>query len=499
MRRRAMVVLGAGLVFVGCDRTAQQTAPNSRAPIAIEAPEGIAKPPYEFGPGDAVFLDQVQRGAFLYFWHEVHPETGMVRDRSSAEIVSVAGVGFQLSALPIGVERGWVSRDEAQNRATLILRSLLAEPTNRHAGLFYHYLDGRTGGPSQEGYEVLVSTIDSALLFAGVITASSYFGGEVARMGDEILGAADWTAFFEAEPAAEFARGFVSLGWKPHDPQDPSGPGSVLPYSWLDSGDEHRLVTFLGVCAGEGRSLPPQTYYRLRRKLGFYEGVGEMVWFPWSGALFTAIFSHCWIDYAHMGPDNPSEFGVPRRVRVDWWENSRRIAEMHRLEAIRNPHGFRTIGPNAWGLGASDGPRGYHVAHLHPDPLEMPGAIPGVDYPPENSQDDWIDGTIAPYAAGSSILFLPQESLAALRHYRSLRDAQGDPLVWRDPAPEHRRYGFLDAYNLDEGWVASDYVAIDQGPLLLAIENARTGLIWRLFHEHPIVERGMRRLGLERR
>ncbi len=491
--RLILIPIGVGAVTVSCAHS------QGVEDTVIASPAGVPRPPFDFAEADAELLEEVQHGAFLFFWNDVHPETGMVRDRSSAEIVSVAGVGFQLSALPIGVEHGWVTRGEATERAELILRSLLAAPDNRHAGVFFHYLDGKTAQPSRSGYETLASTIDSALLFAGVITASSYFGGEVAEMGDRLLRDADWTAFFEPEPAAEWARGFVSLGWRPDDPAQTAGPGVVLPFSWLDAGDEQRLVTFLAVCAEEGKNLPPQKYYELRRKLGAYADLGEIVWFPWSGALFTSFFSHCWIDYAHMGADDPTAVGVDRRSRVDWWENSRRLATMHRLKAIENPRGFATIGPDAWGIGASDGPDGYQVAHLHPSPIPMPGAIEGVDYPPENSADDWIDGTVAPYAAGSAIMFTPEASLAALRHYRGLRDAQGDPVVWREPDAASGQFGFLDSFNLDRDWTASDYVAIDQGPLLLAIENARTGLVWRLFHEHPVVERGMSRLRLRRK
>lgn len=490
-----LTLLACGLTAAGCGVAKDQ--PRRVDQIVIESPPGVPRPPFQFSEADAALLDDVQRGAFLYFWDEVHEQTGMVRDRSSADIVSVAGVGFQLSALPIGVERGWVSREQAQARALLIMQSLAGAPDNRHAGLFFHYLDGRTGHPSKEGYETLVSTIDSALLFAGVITASSYFGGQIAEIGDTLLADADWTAFFEPEPAAEFARGFVSLGWKPDDPSNPTGPGAVLPFSWLDTGCEHRLVTFLGVCAAEGHSLPPQQYYKLRRKLGAYDDLGPIVWFPWSGALFTATFSHCWIDYAHMGPDDPAALGVPRRPRVDWWENSRRLAEMHRLKAIENPLHFTTVGPDSWGLTASDAKDGYHVAHLYPTPVPMVDAIVGDDYPPENPGDDWLDGTIAPYGAGAAVMFTPEASVAALRHYRALRDDAGAPLVWRAPDAQKRQYGFLDAFNLDQDWVATDYVAIDQGPLLLGIENARTGLLWRLFHEHPVVQRGMERLKLE--
>ncbi len=470
--------------------------------IAIEAPDA-ARPPWKFSPEDDAFLDEVEHATFLFFWHDVHPETGMVRDRTSAEIVSVAGVGFQLSALPIGIERGWITREQGEARALLILRSLAGAESNRHAGLFFHYLDGKTGEATREGYETVASTIDTALLFAGVLTASSYFEGEIAEIGDALFANADWTAFFEPEPAVEWARGFVSLGWRPDDPHNLDGPGEVLPFSWIDAGAEHRLVTFLGVCApNEQYRVKPERYYQLRRKLGTYDDLGPIVWFPWSGALFTAFFGHCWIDYAHMGADDPSALGVPRRSRVDWWENSRRLAEMHRLKAIENPLGLNTPGAHAWGLGASDGHDGYHVAHLHPTPIPMPGALEGVDYPPENSQDSWLDGTIAPYNAGASIMFAPEHAIAALRYYRSLQDAIGHGLVWKGSHPERREYGFRDAFSFDavpgEAWIASDYVAIDQGPLLLAIENARSGLVWDLFASHPWIRAGSERLHLER-
>ncbi|MFG0243061.1 MAG: glucoamylase family protein [Phycisphaerales bacterium JB054] len=505
MLRSACVLVAVGCALGACDRAgpgggsggpASGSVGGSEATpdVVIAAAEGVSRPPFVFGPADEAMLEEISRAAFGYFWSDVHPETGMVRDRSSAEVVSVAGVGFQLSALVVGAERGWVSREDAEGRARLILSSLANAPENRRWGLFFHYLDGETGGPSREGYETVVSTIDSALLFAGMATASSYFGGEVAALADAMLEAADWRAFLVVGPSGEADDVYISLGWKASDGADPGGDGELLPFAWVDAGAEHRLVTFLAVGAQEGRDLDPRQYYRLRRTLGMVEGVGPVVWFPWSGALFTSFFSHCWIDYAHMGADDPASLGVERRASVDWWENSRRLALMHRNAAIENPEGFATVGPDSWGVGASDGPTGYHVAHLFPEPMEMPGSIVEVDFPPQRPDDNWMDGTIAPYAAGSCIMFTPAESVAALRHYRSLRGDDGEPLVWR--GPEAGGFGFLDAFNLDAGWVAPDYVAIDQGPLLLGIENARSGLLWRVFHGHPVAARAVSRLGM---
>ena len=470
--------------------------------MTIEAPPEARKPPFEVSKEDDALLEEIQRAAFGYLWHGCSPDTGMVYDRSSKTVVSVAGVGFQLSAIPIGVERGWISQEEGTARALKIVTALRGNPNNRKAGLFYHYLDPRDAGPSREAYEHIVSTVDSALLMAGLATASSYFGGEVAEHADALLREADWAFFVNEGTIDPRLDGFISLGWKPADPDEPTGEGELLDYGWVDAGDEHRLVMFLAVCAPErDHRVPPELYYRLRRTLGHHEDCDLLVWFPWSGALFTAFFAHCWIDYAHMGPDTPAAFGVEHRARVDWWENSRRTACLHRAEAIRNPKKFPGVGPNLWGLSASDSPDGYSVPGLFPRFVEMIGAEPEIDFPvaaAEREHTTWGDGTVAPYASGCTIMFSPDEAVAALRYFRELKDAQGKPWIWRDPGESPDNHGLLDSLNIGKSWVADDYVAIDEGPLVLAIENARSGLIWRLFHEHPFVREGSARLRLVR-
>jgi len=427
----------------------------------------------------------------------------MVYDRTSNDLVSVAGVALQHSALPIGVERGWVTRDQAEQRAILILTTLRDAPIAGKHGLFFHFLDGETGNNHPRTYEYVVSTADSALLFAGVLTASSYFGGEVAAVGDKLFEEANW-AFFADDPRRDDAYAdYVSLGWRSADKTDPIGEGELIGFTWCDNGDEHRIVTFLAVCAPNPEfRIDPVVYYKLRRMLGKYRDSGPMVWFPYSGALFTSFFANCWLDYASIGPDNPSAFGVARRPRVDWWENSRRHVNMHRGKAIENPNQFETPGEHAWGLTACDGENGYIVAGHFPELIQTLDAQARIDIPEGKlrQKDRWSGGTIAPYAAGASIMFEPEASVAALRHYRSLQTADGRDLVWTDPTDGG--FGFRDSYRLnapgEKPWVARDFVAIDQGPMLLGIENARTGLIWRLFAAHPAVRDGLGRLGLER-
>lgn len=469
----------------------------AKLPLVITADRSVPRPPYRFSAEDEALLDAVQRGAFEFLWHSGDPAkgvtTGMVPDRSSKPTVSIAGVGFQLSALPIGVERGWITRDQGRERAELILKSLASNPSNRKAGLFYHFLDHQNAGQPQHAYERVVSTIDSALFFAGVLTASQYFGGEVQRLGDGLFRDADWKFFVAIESPDPNAPGFITLGWKPTSIADPTGPGALLPYAWIDSGDEHRLVTFLAACAPEvDHRVDPALYYRLRRQVGEYADTGPFVWFPWSGALFTAFFAHCWIDYAGIGVDNPARMGVSNRTPVDWWENSRRTVHLHRVKALENPQRKPTLGENAWGLTASDIKGGYGVPGVFPTLTVLPGDQIGRDYVDAKVKDNYGDGTIAPYGAGCSVMFEPVAAIAAMRHYKSLKRPDGTPLVWDDPAKGG--YGFRDAFNLGTGWAADEFLAIDQGPLLLAIENARTGLIWRLFHEHPWVKAGVERL-----
>lgn len=498
-RTRGLFFASLLSVVAGCCAVSaageQQQGGKVTDPLRVVTPAGVPRPPFEFSDSDAMFLDQVQHGAFQFLWNACDPRTGMVVDRSSVTKVSVAGVGFQLSAIPIGVERGWITRAQAQERALLILRMLEANKTNRKAGLFYHYVDGADAGVSAEGYEVVVSTIDSAILFAGVLTASSYFGGEVAEIGDRLFEAADWNFFLSAaEEPKPFERGWISLGWKPADKKNPTGPGSLLPFYWVDAGDEQRLVTFLAACAPrDEHRVHPNVYYRLRRMMGEHADIGPMFFFPWSGALFTSFFAHCWIDYAAAGPDDPKSRGIENRPAIDWWENARRAVALHRSKRAQSPHAHIRADEHLWGMTAMDARDGYRVPGLFPKRINVRGWARDFDYPDATPKDDHGDGTIAPYGPGCSIMFEPTASVAALRHFASLTRADGSPLVWRDPATGG--YGFFDSFNLGTGWVAPEHVAIDQGPLILAIENARTGRVWRWFGQHRWVQAGAERLG----
>ncbi len=435
-------------------------------------PETTAAIQYEFTEADATLLDQVQHACFRYFWEQVGTPACLAKDRLKAPVASIAAVGFQLSSLPIGVERGWITLPAGGERATTVLRALLNRDDNKKFGVYIHYPDFNTGGLSKEGFEIVASTVDHALLLAGAITAAEYFGGEAKALTDRLIAETDWKAY------AVGPGGFLSMGWKPDDPANMQGAGKFLDWHWHIASDEERLIYFLAVAAPTpAYAVDPELYYRLKRTVKGHQDMRPYV-VSWPGTLFTYFFSHCWIDYRGLGADDPGGFKI-QAPRVDWFENSRRAVLTHRQRCIERSDRFKTLAADRWGLSACSARDGYIVPEIRPNLRD---------------HDEWFEGTVAPYAAISAIMFTPQESLAALRALRALVDKERQPLIWRDPV--QGGYGFVDSFNLDQGFVCDDYVGIDQGPILLAIENARTGLIWKLFMRHAVAQRAVQRLRL---
>lgn len=439
----------------------------------LRTPETRAATQYAWSKADEALLDEIEHACFLFFWKEVGRPAGLVKDRLKAPVSSIAAVGFQLSSLPIGVERGWITRTEGEERARTILRSLIERTDNKKFGVYIHYPDMHTAGMSREGFELLASTVDHALLMAGALTAAVYFGGEVDALTSRMVADTNW------RPFAVGPGGFLSMGWTPNDPADMAGPGKFLEAHWSDAADEERLIHFLAAgMPNPDHALDPQAYYRLERPLKRHNDMPPYV-VSWPGALFTYFFSHCWIDYRSLDADDPARFGVDA-PRVDWFENSRRAVLTHRQRCIEQAGRFKTFAPDRWGQSACAARDGYLVPEVQPNQI---------------GSDNWGAGTVAPYAAGSAIMFTPAESLAALRAFRELKRPDGKPLVWWDPADGG--YGLVDCFNLDQQFASDDYVGIDHGPMLLAIENVRTGLIWKLFMQHDVARRAVTRLGLK--
>ncbi len=429
---------------------------------------------------DAALLDDVERRSFQYFWDLADPHTLLVPDRApTPSFSSIAAVGFGLTAYGIGAERGYVTRPEAAARTLATLRSLLAmkqgpEPrgVSGYKGFFYHFLDMRT---AERFKTVELSTVDTSLLMAGVLFAQSYFDrGDptetaIRSTAEALYERVDWP-WEQARPPA------ISMGWTPEE--------GLHSYDWRGYNEAMIvLVLALGspthpVDAGAWEQYT-QTY-----RWGTFQGQEHLLFAP----LFGHQYSHVWIDF--RGIRDP----FMRAHGIDYFENSRRATLAQHAYAIANPNGYRDYGDRVWGLTACDGPMD---ATLTIDGRKR--TFYGYAARGATEGDVRDDGTIAPTAAISSIVFTPELSLAALREMKS-----------RYGANLYAKYGFLDAFNptlrtsekgmagrVDpaQGWFDADYLGIDQGPIVAMIENHRSGLIWKVMRKSPHIVRGLKRAG----
>jgi len=436
----------------------------------LRSPETEAAVKAQFNPEQEELLNEIQHGCFLFFWKDVGNPSGLAKDRHKGPVSSVAAVGFQLSSLPIGVERGWITREEGERRARQVLKCLLDRTDNKRAGVYLHYVDLDTGGLSDTGYEVLASTVDTALLIAGAIPAGEYFGGEVKTLVDRLVAGANWRFFATGD------NGRLSMGWEPDDRRRMDGPGKFHHLQWGLASDEERLIYFVAVGSPvTEHAVDPRVYMGLDRVIKRWNDLPPHA-VSFQGTLFHFFFSHCWIDYRSLPADDPSAFGIDA-PRIDWFENSRRAVLTHRRRCLEQRGRFKSVTDRIWGFSACAGRDGYLVPEIRPNVID---------------KDNWYDGTVAPYAAGASIMFAPAEAMDALQAIRSLKGPDGRPFVWRDPA--EGGYGLVDCFNLDQNFASDDYVGIDHGPMLLAIENARTGLIGKLFMQSDTAKRAVARL-----
>ena len=430
---------------------------------------------YNFTEADVTLLDEVQRGCFNYFWNEVGRPAMLAKDKTSDSICSIAAVGFQLSSLPIGVERGWITREEGEQRAITILGALIGRADNKKFGIYLHYLDSDNGGvpdfsKTKHRYELQASTVDHALLQAGSMTVASYFGGKVAEAANAIIADAQWHRMYD-----ESAK-YLTMGWQAKSERGVDGPGEISRKHWEWCSDEERLIYFLAVGSpNEKQALDPRAYYRLKRVVKQHDDKPPFV-VSWNGSLFTYFFASCWIDYRTFAADNPAAFGADE-TPVQWFENSRRAVLTHRSRCHEVASRFNTLGENRWGLAPCSFRNDYLVHEIRPNITD---------------QDIWLDGVTAPYAAGAAIMFAPRECMAALHEFRLLRDSKSNPVAWRDPSLGG--YGFVDSFSLDPPHGQNETLGVDAGPLLLAIENVRSGLIWQLFMKHEVAQRAVQRL-----
>ena len=413
-------------------------------------PSAPSEPTAAFSRSDEKLIDTVQRKAFLYFLEQTDPKTGLTKDRTGnfgggdRGIASMAATGFGLTALTIGESRGWIAREQAYARALTTLRHLRHAQAHEH-GWFHHFVEAVDGKPLASSE---ISSIDTAFLLAGALTAGAYFPGtEVERLATEIYERVDFP-WMMTDGGAKPDSLTLSMGW--------SERGGFLPSRW-DAYSEHHILYMLGL-GSPTHPLPAAAWRAWKRPEN-----GPLT--EASSSLFTHQYSQLWLDLRGRSDEGR-----------DYFAKSIEATLAHRAVAIAAQGDYKTYGPNCWGFTACDGPLGYRSYGAAPSGLEH-------------------DGTIAPSAAGGSLAHTPELSLAALRH---MKEAYGDR-IWG-------RYGFSDAFNTDprwkdrfnaEGlWRSPDAVGIDQGAILLAAENARTGGVWKSFMGTEPARRALGAAGL---
>ncbi|WP_423128265.1 glucoamylase family protein [Gaoshiqia sp. Z1-71] len=396
---------------------------------------------------DDELLTKVQRQTFKYFWDFGHPVSGLARERNtSGETVTTGGSGFGVMTILVGIERGFISRTEGMERLAKIVDFL--GKADRFHGAWSHWLNGSTGkvipfSPKDNGGDL----VETSFMAAGLLAARQYLNpsapAENALIGkiNELWKAIEWDWYTQG------GQKVLYWHWSPN-------------YNWEMNmkiqGYHEALITYIMAASSETHPIPADVYHQGWARSGgivngkqFY-GIKLPVGYDYGGPLFFAHYSFLGID-----PRNLSD------QYAAYWEQNRNHSLINRAYCIENTKQYVGYSAYCWGLTASDNHQGYS-AHSPTNDL----------------------GVITPTAALSSIPFTPEESMDALRFfYYQLGDR-----LWGD-------YGFYDAFNLTEGWTAGSFLAIDQGPIVVMIENYRTGLIWNLLMSAPEVKAGLTKLG----
>ncbi len=416
-------------------------------------------------------LEKLQRETFGYFLHETNPANGLVIDKTAENWPSsIAATGLGLACYPVAVERGFVSRAEAVQRTLTALRFFWNSPqgpeldaTGYH-GFYYHFLDMQSGRRARQSE---LSTVDSAFLLAGALTAGMYFGDdtpderEIRNLADELYRRVDWQW---AQDGGET----VTHGWMPES--------GFLPYRW-EGYDEALLLYTLGL-GSPTHPLPESSYSAWTSTYKWEHRYGHD--YLYAGPLFTHQLSHVWIDFRGIKDAYMGDKGI------DYFENSRRATYVQQQYAIDNPLGFKDYGSCCWGITASEGPGPVTMKIDGIERRFFDYLGRGVPYGPD-------DGTLSPWALVASLPFAPEIVLDSIHH-----------CIHQARLTEFNSYGFKASFNPSHPglpgnpygwWVSPWHYGINQGPIVLMIENHRTGLLWQLMRSCPYIALGLRRAG----
>jgi hypothetical protein len=475
-----IAVAPAALVCTSAVNAAEEkSAEKRRVPGVVVEGSRVFDPERD---GDPV-VNNLERRTFRFFWDNSNAKNGMVPDRwPSPSFASVAGIGFGLTAYVIGAERGFVSRSAARLRTLRTLRFLAELPQgpdekgmSGYHGFYYHFLhmhDGLRFGTSE------LSSVDTALLLGGVLLSQTYFDRntkserEIRDLAEKIYTRVEWTWAQNRPPT-------LSHGWRPET--------GFLRFDWR--GYNEGLLLYILALGSPTHPIEPEAYEAwlstYKDSWGKFSGQEYLSF----GPAFGHQYSHVWIDFRGIRDSFMREKGI------DYFENSRRAAYAQREYAIQNPMRWRGYDSEIWGLSACDGPADTVQIFNN----EERGFF---TYSARGTATTHVldDGTIAPTASIGSIAFAPEIVIPVIRAFRA---RFGENL--------YQKYGFLDSVNPSFtytdvplrhgnvieglGWVANDYLSIDQGPIVAMIENYRSALIWKIMQRNPHIRRGLERAG----
>jgi hypothetical protein len=416
-------------------------------------------------------LNALQCVTVDYYIHEVNQTNGLIGDKTQhGAPASIASVGMALATTPVLVERGILPREVIAGKALTTLRFFWTSPqgaeldSTGYKGFYYHFLDMTTG---RRAGQCELSTVDSAFLLAGILTAGAYFDHdnavehEIRSLADALYRRVDWVW-------AQNGGATVTHGWKPER--------GFLRHRW--QGYSEALLLYILGLGSPTFSLPAESYDAWASTYQWKEAYGYE--FLYSGPLFTHQLSHMWIDFRGI------QDAFMRDRGIDYFENSRRATIVQQQYAIRNPLEFEGYNEHCWGLTASDGPGPTKRTVKGIKRRFFDYIARGAPYGPD-------DGTIAPSAVIASLPFAPEIVLPTICHFHEMNLGMLDP------------YGFKATFNRtfpvegsEHGWVSPWHFGIDQGPIVLMIENYRTGLLWRVMRRCPYLVAGLRRAGFSK-
>lgn len=451
MNKLLTVLLTLSVILAACGPSAPLPAsvtPAATSTLAATATSAPTVTPLPTAPPTPAPLETIiayeMRGAFDFFWEQANtdpasPGYGLVRDRhpGSPGIASIASVGFALTAYPIGVEKGYITYEQAYERTDKTLDTLLG--MERTEGFFYHFVDMQTG---KRAWQSEVSNIDTAILMMGVLSAGQYFGGAIQTKADQLYRDVNWPWFVDESRQMFYMSYRPEKGFEGH---------------WDFYAEQ--LMLYVLAAGSPTHPTDDRPYYTFIRHQAKY-GQGQPFIHSWFGSLFTHQYSHAWLDFRN----------TQDKQGTDWFENSVLATQAQYEFAVNMDEKYLTLGPNAWGLSASDGPDGYSGLYGGPPS--------GYD-----NRAHRVDDTIPPYAAIASILFLPNETAQAMQNYYSIEALRG-------------RYGFVSAYNLSKNWYSRDVIGIDKGVSLLMLANYENDLVYTIAMQNEHLRAGLERLAI---